>query len=512
MGELLEILQSPWALRALFASSMVGIMCGVLGCFIVLRNMALIGDALSHAILPGVVIAFVIVGYSEIGFFAGSVLAGLLTAIGITWIQQNVNTKNDAAIGIVFTAMFAIGVIGISNISRNEGVHLDLKDFLFGNILGVSNTDLYLTAFTTLYVLLSVAIFYRYLFATTFQEVIAQTMGISVKYIHYFLMLLLSFAVVASLQTVGVILVVAMLITPASTALLLSNRLEWVLFLAGLIGLLASVVGLISAILLETPPGPAMAVVAFLFYMIAVFFAPTKGLLFKFFQKRKLQTRIQLEDTLKQALRLQQAGNLTPDNLLNRLGFNRSILQKHLQTLKIRGLVQFDKEQLQLTNEGKESALQLVRAHRLWETFLVQRIGLTEEQIHEDAERYEHLLTEELLDEVDRSLGFPDTDPHGAPIPTKKNKKGSRTSNAQIDVSKQKSMLMLYNLRAQQNAQIDALQQNDAITKQLWQLGLLPNNPISIQKKGKQSITIEQNGKTFEIPAELGNQVQVSLL
>ena len=108
--EFIEILQSQWAVRALIASSMVGIMCGVLGCFIVLRNMSLIGDALSHAILPGVVFGFMITGYSVLGFFVGSVIAGLLAAFAITWIQQNVKTKNDAAIGIVFTAMFSVGV------------------------------------------------------------------------------------------------------------------------------------------------------------------------------------------------------------------------------------------------------------------------------------------------------------------------------------------------------------------------------------------------------------------
>ena len=112
--ELLEILQQPWAFRALLASMMVGLMCGVLGCFIVLRNMAMIGDALSHAILPGVVIAFMIVGYSTLGFFIGSVIAGLITAFIITWIQTNVKTKNDAAIGIVFTFMFSIGVMAVS--------------------------------------------------------------------------------------------------------------------------------------------------------------------------------------------------------------------------------------------------------------------------------------------------------------------------------------------------------------------------------------------------------------
>lgn len=335
---LIDILQQEWAVRALIASMLVGLMCGVLGCFIVLRNMSLIGDALAHAILPGVVFAFLIVqAYNTIAFFTGSVIAGLLAAVGITWIQQNVKTKNDAAIGIVFTSMFSVGIMGISWISKNEGVHLDLKDFLFGNVLGVANTDLYLTAGVTVYVLLSIIVFYRYLFVTTFQPIVAQTMGISVQFVHYFLMLLLAFAVVASLQTVGVILVVAMLITPASTALLLSNQLQKVLVISAIIGMISAFLGLIVAIQFETTPGPAMAIVATIIYLLAVFFAPKKGLVFKLIDKRFLQRRIRLEDTLKQIFRLREVAQLTPETLQHQLGISPSFLQQNLTKLRSKG-------------------------------------------------------------------------------------------------------------------------------------------------------------------------------
>ncbi len=195
----MNIMGQPWAIRALVSSLLIGLTCGVLGSFIVLRNMSLIGDALSHSILPGIFVSFMFFGYSTIGFFVGSVIAGLITAVVITWIQQNISTKNDAAIGIVFTVMFSIGVIGISYISGKGGVHLDLQDFLFGDVLGVSNEDLILTALVAVYTIVSIVLFYRYLFITTFQPTIAQTMGISVSAIHYFLMLMLSFAVVAAL-------------------------------------------------------------------------------------------------------------------------------------------------------------------------------------------------------------------------------------------------------------------------------------------------------------------------
>lgn len=481
--------------RALAASAMVGLMCGMLGCFIVLRNMALIGDALSHAVLPGVVVAFVIFGNTALGIFTGAVIAGLIAAVGITWLQHNINTKNDAAIGIVFTAMFAMGVMGISRISKAEsGVHVpDLTDFLFGNVLSVSTQDVNLTIGIMIYVGLSIVIFYRYLFATTFQPVIAETMGISTKVIHYYLMLLLSVAVVASLTTVGVILVVAMLITPAATALLLTDRLHWAVAISGIVGVLSTVVGFILAVLLDTTPGPAMTVVATIFYLIAALFAPKKGLVFRTFRKRKLQHKIQLEDTLKQALKLNSKEKLSFPTLLEKVDFNKSALRARLKTLQKNGFVKLTNNQVILTSTGQKEATKMVRAHRLWETYLVQEIGLTEEQIHEDAEKFEHLLTEELLDEVDLKLGFPTTDPHGSPIPKK------------LGIPD----FPLINLPIFQNAKIAQQQINEHITAQLWKLGLLPNTTFTIKKIEEKSVELEMNGKVIQVPKQLAKQVNV---
>ncbi|MCU0346251.1 MAG: metal ABC transporter permease [Saprospiraceae bacterium] len=492
MNDILQQLMEPWALRALAASALVGIMCGMLGCFIVLRNMALIGDALSHAILPGVVVAFAVGQGGTIGYFTGAVVAGLLTAIIITWIQRNVKTKNDAAIGIVFTAMFSLGVIGISYISRQPGTHLDLKDFLFGQVLGVTNDDLWLTVGITIYVLLSVVVFYRQLFLTTFQPIIAQTMGVSVSTMHYFLMLLLSFAVVAALRTVGVILVVAMLITPASTALLLTNRLHRALVLSAIFGFLSALLGLFFAILFETTPGPAMAVTATVFYLLAAFFSPKKGLAFRFFQKRKLQSRIQLEDVLKVAFRQQQQqGPLTEEGLLKNLGLSKRSFQAQLQILRSKNLL--EKDRLALTETGREEGRRLVRAHRLWETYLANEMGLTAEQIHDDAEKYEHLLTDEILDEVDKTLGYPTTDPHGSPIPARRGL----------------PEFSLLQLMPDEQGTIAAKQPNEHVTARLWQLGLLPEMAFSIASKQGDFIEVRQAEKLVQVPNELARRVKI---
>ncbi len=420
MNELFEILSSEWAIRALIASSLVGLMCGILGSFIVLRNMSLIGDALSHAVLPGIFFAFLFFGYSTLGFFIGSTIAGLIAGISISWIQQNVQTKNDAAIGIIFTAMFAVGIMGISWLNQSEGVHLDLKDFLFGNVLGISNEDIYLTFGVTVYTIVSVILFYRHLFITTFQATIAETMGISAKTIHYFLMLLLSFAIVASLRTVGVILVVAMLITPAATALLISNRLQIVIIISAVIGILSAVLGLILSIIFETTPGPAMTIVATLFYFAAVIFSPEKGLLFKMTQKRVEKKRIVREDVLRQIIKNPLDKGMSVSVISDRLEINPRKLNKVINTMTRSSLLDSDKEKVLLTKEGINKAEQLVRAHRLWETYQVKQMGLNIDQVHDAADQIEHFLSEELLDEIDKELGFPSKDPHDSPIPAKR--------------------------------------------------------------------------------------------
>lgn len=490
-----DAIQQVWALRALLASSLVGLMCGALGAFIVLRNMSLIGDALSHAILPGVVVAFIVVGYSAIGFFVGAVVAGLFAAVAITWLQQNVTARNDAAIGIVFTAMFSVGVIGISRISKRGGVHLDMKDFLFGNVLGVHDQDLMLTLVIAAIVLISIVLFYRYLFISTFQPVIAETMGVSVKMIHYFLMLMLSLAVVASLQTVGVILVVAMLITPASTALLLTEKLKTVILLSGLLGLIAAIGGLILSIEFNTVPGPAMAVVTTAIYLVAALFAPRKGLIAKALARRGQQDKIEKEDILKESLKLTLADELNKVSLNNRLGMTNRKLNRHLSFLQKQGLLEWNDERISLKEGGKDRAYQLIRAHRLWETYLANQVGLAESQIHEDAENIEHFLTEEMVDEVDKELGYPKVDPHGSPIPKKGN---------QPDYS-------LSELEVGQKATIALKQHIDTVAHSLWKRRISPGAEIKVISKDGQKIIVEFVGREESFNTELAARIHVEL-
>jgi Mn-dependent DtxR family transcriptional regulator len=267
-----------------------------------------------------------------------------------------------------------------------------------------------------------------------------------------------------------------------------------VLFISAGIGLLSAVGGMVLAMILEMPPGPAMAVVATLLYITAAFFSPKKGLVFRFFQKRKLQRKIHLEDTIKQTFRLQQReGTFDIEKLLANLGFNRSVLQQQLAILRNRGWM--DKKRLYLTEAGKEEAIRLVRAHRLWETYLASEVGLNAEQIHEDAEKYEHLLTDEILDEVDKKLGFPTTDPHGSPIPARRGMPA----------------FSLLQMKEAQQGKIAPTQSSEHTTARLWQLGLFPEKTFLIKNKGNAAIEIMQDGKTINVPFDLARRINVEL-
>lgn len=269
-----EVIQYGFFQKALLTGVAVGIVCGVIGCFIVLRGLALMGDAISHAILPGVAISYML----GINFFVGAAIVGLLAALGIGFINRNSIVKNDAAIGIVFSLFFAVGVLLIAKAKTA----IDLTQILFGNVLTVSDTDRTMTLIIGGLVLLLVFVFYKELVLTSFDPVMAEASGMKVGLIHYLLMLMLTLVTVVSLQTVGVILVVSLLITPASTAYLLTDRMSTMIVLSAAIGAISVIVGLFFSFSFNLSSGPSIVVVATAIFILAFIFAPRRGLIAKY--------------------------------------------------------------------------------------------------------------------------------------------------------------------------------------------------------------------------------------
>jgi ABC-type Mn2+/Zn2+ transport system permease subunit len=267
----LDPLRHTFMQHAFVAIVLVGIICGVTGTFVTLRGLAFMGDALSHAIFPGVVIAYILGG----NFLIGALIAAVVVSLGIGLISQSSRLTNDTAIGVLFAGGFALG---IALISAQRTYVKDLASFLLGSILGVSRGDLYLTGVVGALVLAVIAYFRRELTIVAFDRTFAQATGINVWAFDQLFLVLLSLAIVVSLQTVGNILVLAMLVTPAATARLLTDRLRVMVVLSAAIGAISGVLGLFLSYHLSIASGASVVLVATGVFAVVFLFAPKTGI------------------------------------------------------------------------------------------------------------------------------------------------------------------------------------------------------------------------------------------
>lgn len=264
--------------NALITAIIIGLVSGVVGCFIILRGMSLMGDAISHAVLPGVALSFIL----GINFFIGAIVFGLLSSVLITFIKGNSIIKSDTAIGITFSSFLALGVIliGVANSST------DLFHILFGNILAVQDTDVWITIGVSAVVLLLVFLFFKELLITSFDPVMAKAIGMKVNFYHYLLMILLTLVAVTAMQSVGTILIVSMLITPAATAYLYTNSLKTMVLLSSIIGAIVSVLGLFIGYSFNIAAGSSIVLTSAMLFLISFFVSPKQHALRKrVFQK-----------------------------------------------------------------------------------------------------------------------------------------------------------------------------------------------------------------------------------
>jgi manganese/iron transport system permease protein len=269
---LIDPLTYTFMQRGFLAAIMVGILCAVIGCYVVLRGMAFLGDAMAHAILPGVAIAYLLKG----NLLVGALIAAVVVALGISLFSKNGTIKEDTAIGIFFAAALSLGIALISGI-RSYAV--DLSHILFGNVLGVSTNDLWMTGILSLIVISAIIILYKPFMVISFDPILAATLRMPANLLRSLLLVMIALTVVVSMQTVGVGLVAAMLVTPGATAYLLTRRLSRMLFISALIGGMASITGLYLSFYLNIASGAAIVLCATLMFIIAYVFAPEKGII-----------------------------------------------------------------------------------------------------------------------------------------------------------------------------------------------------------------------------------------
>ena len=401
--------------------------CALLGCYLVLRRLSLLGDAISHAVLPGIAIGFLLTRHLDSWLlFAGAMASGVLTSFLTETLRRFGRVPEDASLGAVFTALFAAGVLLINTI---PDVDLDPGCVLYGTIdsaildtmplLGVEVPRALQTLVPALLLTVGfIALLWKELKVCAFDPALATAMGLNSGVIHYLLMGMVAMATVAAFQVVGSVLVVAMLIVPAAAAHLLTDRLVWMLLLAALVGTLASAGGYAGAVALNTSTAGAMAVAAGLLFAAAVLFAP---------RPRCAEPGPASNGAVGADRGRGCAGPVVPGRerkrpvspaLGKKVAGGGAIAWLALRSLQRRGLLShLPGPELHLTPAGRERARFLVRSHRLWEAYLEQHFALPLDHLHEAAERVEHFISPVLEQKLSAELENPASDPHGRPIP-----------------------------------------------------------------------------------------------
>lgn len=399
--------------------------CGVLGCFLVLRRQSLLGDSISHAILPGIALAFLIFATrNPVPMLLGALIAGLLTALLSAALQRFARVPGDAAMGVVFSTFFAIGVILINRTASS--VDLDPSCVLYGTLeyaalaepvraLGLSAPPAAWTlGVTTLVNLVMVAVFLKELRIVSFDAGLARSMGFPAGVINAVFLTLVAATAVASFDSVGSILVVAMLVAPGAAAHMLTDRLGRMLVIAGLVSITAAIVGVRVATIADVSVAGMISAVACALFLLAALLAPRYGIISRAWHRAMLSLRVAREDILGVLYRAQEPrepGDTPPiphaSPIIVRLA-ERSLLRR-------RQIVRHGQE-LALTDSGRAEAERIVRVHRLWESYLASNTPLPLDHLHDPSHMIEHFADPALASELSREVGTR-TDPHGRPIP-----------------------------------------------------------------------------------------------
>jgi ABC-type Mn2+/Zn2+ transport system permease subunit/Mn-dependent DtxR family transcriptional regulator len=389
---------------------LVSLSLGLIGCFLVVQGTALLGDALSHSVLPGIVVGFLIGGSLHSPWIlVGATVMGLIAATLIHSVHTQSRVKEDASLGIVFTALFALGVVMINRYAGQAD--LDPGCVLYGNIEAfiLDPGAIWPMTGTFAGVLVLLAMFYRQLLVSTFDPALAISLGIKAGLVHYGLMAVLSLTVVTSFEAVGAILAVALLIMPGATARLWTDRMPVMLAIACAHAIVSTLLGywLSHRAVVNTSASGAISVAGFGLFLLSWMFSPNAGLVTRMLSRRKLATMIATENLLKTIGEMadRAGGKAVPEAALaGELHLAPTSLASRLGPAFRSGWLKRDRGEVSLTAEGENESARLTRAHLLWEQYLQEQMGIAPDHVHDAAEWIEHHLTQEKLERLDELL------------------------------------------------------------------------------------------------------------
>ena len=419
------LLRDPNVRFVVLGSILIGASAAVVGCFLFLKKRALVGDAIAHSVLPGVCLAFLFFNSKHPAvLLLGAIATGWLSLLLINWITNHSKIKADTAIGLALSWFFGIGILLLTAIQKSgNAAQSGLDKFLFGKASSLVKDDVLLFGVVSVVLIIAVMILFRPLKVISFDRDFAISKGISVNTYEFILSTLTVVAVATGIQAVGVVLMAALLITPAAAARFWTNKLWKMVLLAGIFGAVSGLLGsFVSYNIPKMPTGPWIVLIISMIAIFSFLFGAKKGLVQRVIKQQKISRKILSENLLKLFYQLGERRNsfsdwYSIDELTNERFFVPGNLQMGLKVLQRKNFIQENEYDYQLTDQGIEEGKRITRLHRLWEMYLNQYLKIAPDHVHDDAEAIEHIITPEIEQELLELMEHPEKDPHDSEIP-----------------------------------------------------------------------------------------------
>jgi manganese/zinc/iron transport system permease protein len=412
----LEFFTDPVLRAPTLGCILMAIAASLVGVIAFIRRRSLVGEALSHATYPGVIIAVL---FTTTFALIGAGISALLGLLVINWMVRRLNIRQDSALCFVLAAFFGIGLTIASRVQfTNPVAYRRIEMFLYGQAATMTDFHIYLYAALALLIALSIALFYKEIVVTSFDRDYAVAQGVPLRAVELLTALLLIVAVITGIRSVGVVLMSAMLIAPPAAARQYSNHLPYIFALAAAFGALSGWLGNVLSVATGTPTGPMIVLVASSICLFSLLFAPERGVAYRLVRATHFRYTCVQENILKAMWRCGKSEPIPLGVLAKRQTFRKGYLRFLLGFLERKGWVDQPSPTLfQLTPAGFQRAAYIVRLHRLWEVYLVEHLGYGVERVHRSAEEMEHILTPEIEQALTHILDNPTIDPHEQPIP-----------------------------------------------------------------------------------------------
>lgn len=417
--------QDPSILWVVLGITLLGVGSAYVGTFSFLDKKALLGDAISHAVLPGICLGFILAGEKNpIYIVTGAFLSGGLATFLSSWLKKNTKLSEDSIIATILSVFFGVGIVLLTALQKSGNPEIaGLNTFIFGNAIGISESDLMIYAGLSLTIILVLSLLLKEFRLMVFDPSFGKAIGFPISGIRFIFNVLMILAVVIGIQAIGVVLMAALLITPGAAARFWTDRLQPLLILAAVFSVISGILGTyISFVIPQMPTGPWVVVFLSLFALISFLFSPKTGLVFRFFSRQKYLKKTHRDHLLKALYKGLEEGRkgLSIEEIYELYPFQLKQIKDSIEDLKQINFITQNQSIIDLTDKGKTEAMRIVRLHRLWELYLNESMNIAPDHVHESAEQMEHLLTPELEMLLEKRLNYPTLDPHQETIPREK--------------------------------------------------------------------------------------------